>query len=456
MDATKRSMRVLMLPWLAYGHITPFLELAKKLAQRNFQIFFCSSPVNLNSIKHKISDHPNKPNNSIQFVELHLPSLPSLPQENHTMKGLPFLLFPILLKALDMTKPQLSDIIQTLKPDLIIYDVLPLWIPDLASSLNIPSIAIITGGVAFVCVMSFYHVEDDKHVDEREFPFPELYPDHLRIKFSQMRKLPPLSDEQGRDMSPLSMYKKSNSIILVKSREELEGKYMDYLSASFGKRIVPLGPLVPELVNNDNEGMDIINWLNKKEKSPTVLVTVGSELSMGKEDMVEMAHGLELSNVNFIWVIRFNEGENIKIEDVLPNGFLERTTERGLIVENWIPQMKILSHENIGGFVSHCGWGSVMESIKFGVPIIAVPWALDGPWNARVVEVSGIGLEIERENKNGKLLRESVAKVIKQVVVEKSGEEIRRKAKEMSESIRMKDEEVTNRVVKELLQLCDS
>ena len=129
-----RQKSVLMLPWLAHGHITPFLELAKKLTLRNFHIYFSSSPVNLNSIKKKLSQHPNNSNSSsttsIQLVELHLPSLPNLPPHRHTTKGLSQLLTPTLIKALDMTRPNLSNIIETLKPDLIIYDVFPLWVPD--------------------------------------------------------------------------------------------------------------------------------------------------------------------------------------------------------------------------------------------------------------------------------------------------------------------------------------
>jgi hypothetical protein len=86
MDARHGSISVLMLPWIAHGHISPFLELAKKLTKRNFHIFFCSTPINLRPIKEKL---PQKYSLSIQFVELHLPSLPELPPHYHTTNGLP-------------------------------------------------------------------------------------------------------------------------------------------------------------------------------------------------------------------------------------------------------------------------------------------------------------------------------------------------------------------------------
>jgi UDP:flavonoid glycosyltransferase YjiC (YdhE family) len=123
------------------------------------------------------------------------------------------------------------------------------------------------------------------------------------------------------------------------------------------------------------------------------------------------------------------------------------------VLEGWAPQTKILEHPSIGGFVSHCGWSSVMESMKFGVPIIAVPVHLDQPLNARLVEEVGVGVEVKRDM-NGKLEREKVAKVIREVVVEKAGEGVRRKAKELKEKIREKGEEDIDGVVQELAKLC--
>ncbi|KAL7252771.1 hypothetical protein ACSBR1_007356 [Camellia fascicularis] len=174
---------------------------------------------------------------------------------------------------------------------------------------------------------------------------------------------------------------------------------------------------------------------------------------MSKDEIEEIAHGLELSKVNFIWVVRFPVGEKVEIEEALPKGFLERIGERGMVVEGWAPQARILTHSSIGGFVSHCGWNSVMESLKFGVPIVAMPMHYDQPFNARLVEEIGAAVEVNRDI-NGRLNREDIAQVIRTVVVEKSGEDIRIKAREYSEKIRMKGEEEIDEVVEELLQLC--
>ncbi|XP_015876312.3 UDP-glucosyltransferase 29-like [Ziziphus jujuba] len=445
MEDTKKSMRILMLPWLAQGHISPFLELAKKLTHRNFHIYLCSSPINLSSIKKKVEDDP-KYSNSIQLVDFHVQSFPELPPQCHTTKGLTPHLLPNLIKALNMSRSNFSQIVQTLKPDLIINDFLPTWVPDVASSMNmnIPTVSFMTTGASSLTF--FIHLVRNK--GEKIFPFQEIYSDSLNQKFFQMIKRLE-SDNKG---EALQFYERSCNIVLIRSFRELEGKYMDYLFATFGKKIVPVGPLVPDPDHDDNEGMDIIKWLDEKEKSSTVFVSFGSECYPSKEDMKEIAHGLELSKVNFIWVVRFPKGEKMKLEDALPSGFLERVREKGLVVQNWAPQVKILAHVNIGGFVSHCGWGSFMESIRFGVPIIAIPMQFEQPLNSKLAEVSRIGMEAKRDN-DGKLQKETVAKVINEVVVEKIGEEIRRRTKEMKDKIETKVDEEMDEVVKELLLL---
>ncbi|CAA2958744.1 UDP-glycosyltransferase 88A1-like [Olea europaea subsp. europaea] len=43
--------------------------------------------------------------------------------------------------------------------------------------------------------------------------------------------------------------------------------------------------------------------------------------------------------------------------------FLERTKDKGLVVKPWAPQLEVLNHDSIRGFVTHCGWNSALESI---------------------------------------------------------------------------------------------
>ncbi|GFY84680.1 UDP-Glycosyltransferase superfamily protein [Actinidia rufa] len=286
------------------------------------------------------------------------------------------------------------------------------------------------------------------------FPYPEI---HFRNFRSSMIRVPrePSDDNFKRDdQCFIDSVKQSCDIVLIKTFREIEGKYIDYFSALSGKKLVPVGPLIEEQSTNEDENIEIMKWLDMKKESSTVFVSFGSECFLTKEEIEEVAHGLEFSGVNFIWVVRFPMGERVRVDEVLPKGFLERVgEERGLVVEGWAPQAKILGHASIGGFVSHCGWNSVLESMSFGVPIIALPMQLDQPLNARLVEEVGLGVEVNRDESGG-LQREEIAQGIRLVVLEKNGEGVRTKARKCGDVMRLKREEEIDGVVEELLSIC--
>ncbi|KAH7850663.1 hypothetical protein Vadar_001176 [Vaccinium darrowii] len=445
MEYQHRKTNVFMFPWLAHGHISPFLELAKTLSRRNFNIYLCSTPVNLSCIQKKIGE---KYANSITLVEIQVPTLPGLPQNYHTTKNLPPHLMPTLKTAFDRSANNFSKLLKTHKPDLLIYDTIQPWAPIIASKHDIPAVAF----VATSATMTSFMLHRYKNPGTK-FPFKDIYlNDH---EDSNLVHLLQSSENYYKGKNRFfECLKRSCGMILIKSLREIEGKYVDHLSLLAKKKIVPVGPLVEATTNStEDDHLNIIKWLNKKGFGSTVFVSFGSEYYLSKEEMEEMAHGLELSGVNFIWVLRFPVGEKVNVEEAMPKGFLERVRERGLIVQGWAPQVKILEHPNVGGFVSHCGWSSVMEGIKYCVPIIAVPMHLDQPVNARLLTEVGVGVEVKRDG-NGKIVREEVAKVVKEIAVGKSGDVVRKKEMDLREKARMREEELMDGVVEELLQLC--
>ncbi|KAK6144707.1 hypothetical protein DH2020_021527 [Rehmannia glutinosa] len=405
-----------MFPWLAHGHISPFIELAKNLSDRDFHCYICSTPVILNSIKNKI---PEKYSVSIHLVELHLPTLSELPPHYHTTNGLPPNLNPTLRKALKMAKPNFLNLVKTLHPDLLIFDILQPWAGAIASLQNIPSVTFFTSAIQlskFELSMALGIMES--HESEEKDPDDEAF-------------------------------QRNDGIILVNSSREIEGKYMDYLSGMINKKIMPTGALVQDPCNEVYDDSEMImEWLRGKNEFSSVFVSFGSEYFLKKEEIEEIAIGLELSNVNFIWIIRFPKGEEMRVEEALPEGFLERVGERGMILEKWAPQAKILSHSSVGGFVSHCGWNSLLESIDYGVPV-----HLDQPLNAKLVVELGVGVEVKRDY-NGRFKRDEISKVIRDVVIGQTGEELRRKIGEKRESIRLRSRDEVEEVAKKLAQLC--
>ncbi|KZV52754.1 cyanidin-3-O-glucoside 2-O-glucuronosyltransferase-like [Dorcoceras hygrometricum] len=352
---------------------------------------------------------------------------------------------PRLLHAFQMSVSSFTDIISNLKPDLLIYDAFQPWAAKIASSMKIPAIHFATTGAA--AYSFFYHRFT---VKDSAFPYPTLYlKDYdrkaLQASISKLEK-----DENDKD-SLFGYFDLSYGIVLMKTCRGIEGKYVDYLSVMCKKKVVPVGPLVSQSYDGENDS-EIVDWLSKKPQFSTVFISFGSENYLSKDQMQEIAKGLELCNVNFIWVVRSPVGERIDINEVMPKGFLDRAKERGIIVKGWAPQAKILAHKSVGAFVSHCGMSSTIESFYFGVPVVAVPLKLDQPLNARLLVEAGVGIEVARDE-DGIFRRDEFADAIKKVMVEPSGEKLRLRAMESSEKMKNEEEEDMNGAAEQILQV---
>lgn len=445
------KLRVLMSPFLGYGHIMPFVELAKKLSDTNeFYSYICSTPANLNSIRTKLSTSDLS---SIKLVELRLQSSPELPPQYHTTNGLPEHLHVNLYKAFKMSQPDFLGIMKKTKPHLVLYDAFQPWVPDMASSLGIPAVYFhISSAVSTAFLYSFVKI----CIRGEPFPFPAIFlrPGEIKRMLGTTPVDPTVDDPVGPCLD------KSSNFILTKTCNDIEEKYLDYLSELTNKKVIPVGLLNDHSKKQSNEKDDsscaeMMKWLDGKENASTVYVSFGSETFLSNKDMTELAFGLEMSGANFLWFIRFpsDAGKNIiKIEDVLPEGFVDRVKGRGMILQGWSPQQKILGHASVGVFLGHSGWSSVIESLSLGVPIIGLPMKSDQPLNARLMVELGVALEVDRDNNSLDFAREEVSKVIKEVMDSKSS--VRMKAKELSEKIKINEDEVIAAAVEQLKNIC--
>ncbi|KAI5650799.1 hypothetical protein M9H77_36804 [Catharanthus roseus] len=449
------TFNVLIFPWLAHGHVFPYFELAKKLAKKNLHIYFCSTAINLTSIKKTFNEKSSSSDqeiiSSIEFIQLNLPDMPELPPHHHTTKGLPTNMISTLIYAFHLSKNNFSEIINSLKPDLLIYDSFQPWAAEFASLLKIPSVHFFTSGAATMSY--FYHIYKYGWTETSpSYPFPQIF-----IRDQERKKMVTMANSDSRLAGtkeyPLNCFKLSHEIVLIKSSREIEGKYLDYLSSLCEKKFVPLGPLVQEPPEIEENHLYIFNWLKSKDPSSVVYVSFGSEYYPSKEEMGEIANGLEQSKANFIWVIRFPAGSAGTVAETVPEGFLERIKDRGLIVEGWAPQAKILGHPSIGGFISHCGWSSVTESLYYGVPLISMAMQLDQPTNGRLMVENGVGMEVLRDE-NGEFRGEQIGKVIEEIVVKESGENFKRKAREFSQKIRMENDQLIDEAIDKLMMIC--
>lgn len=163
-----------------------------------------------------------------------------------------------------------------------------------------------------------------------------------------------------------------------------------------------------------------MKWLDKKrDKGCYVLyVAFGTQAEISREQLEEIALGLEEAKVNFLWVIKGNE---------IGKEFEERVGERGMMVrDEWVDQRKILEHDNVRGFLSHCGWNSLMESICSKVPVLAFPLAAEQSLNAiLVVEELRVAEKVVAASE-GVVRREEIAEKVKELMEGEKGKELRR------------------------------
>jgi len=195
---------------------------------------------------------------------------------------------------------------------------------------------------------------------------------------------------------------------------------------------------------------DCMKWLDSKEPQSVVYVCLGSLSYATTEQAIELAMGLELSGIPFIWFIRQTREEFEKW--VSEERYEERIKGRGLMVRGWAPQILILSHEAIGGFVTHCGWNSTLEGICVGIPMVTWPHFAEQFLNERfIIDVLKIGVKIGAEvpltfrgkDKFEVIVKREDIKMAVEVLMndQEEGQARRRRARELGEMAKKAMEE---------------
>ncbi|KAF3328623.1 hydroquinone glucosyltransferase [Carex littledalei] len=237
--------------------------------------------------------------------------------------------------------------------------------------------------------------------------------------------------------------------ILVNSFDEIEPDAAKILRQHEPGRppVYPIGPLIQTGSTVDKAGgSECLDWLDKQPANSVLYVSFGSGGTLTKEQMDELAYGLESSGQRFLWVVRspsnagdgssnYYDAESKKDPfTFLPEGFRERTKERGMVVSSWVPQIKVLAHETTGGYVCHCGWNSTLETVVHGVPIIAWPLFAEQKQNAVMLsEGAGIALRLERRG-DGVVEREEIERKVRALMEGEEGKRVRRKVAELKET----------------------
>ncbi|KAG7968111.1 hypothetical protein I3843_08G135900 [Carya illinoinensis] len=409
MAEPKKQLHIAIFPWLAFGHIIPFLELGKLIARRKgHRISFISTARNIERL-------PNIPPNVaalITLVKLPLPLVDNLPENAEATMDVPYNVIPYLKIAYDGLQEPLSMFLESSSPDWIIHDFAPYWLPPIAARLGISRAFFSVFNASYSCIsLACQSCRCRRRRTELEhFLVPPRwipFPSRIVYRPYEAKKLFENTEVNASGVSDLFRFMTmclGTEVVAIKTCIEVEPEWLNLFGELLHIPVVPVGLLPPSPQegndNKDSTSDAIAEWLDKQEKGSVVYVALESEIRPSQEDFNELALGLEQSRLPFFWALRKSSGgESIE----LPEGFEERTEGRGIVWTGWAPQFKILGHESVGGFVTHCGWSSVTEAFQFGRVLIMLPFIGDQGLVARFLEESRQELRFPGRRKIGHL-----------------------------------------------------
>ncbi|KAI3889689.1 hypothetical protein MKX03_007711 [Papaver bracteatum] len=376
---------------MAKGHTIPLLHLTRLLFlhRNNLAVTIFTTHANSQFIRQSLHD------TKASVIELNFPQKfhPEIPQGVESVDKLPSqtLLIPFC-KATKLLQPEFDTILQSLRPNVscIISDAFFPWSMEIASKLSIPRLEF-DGCSNFAIIFYDVLLSQEFPVDSDDEPF-SVIPSLPNIKLTKNDIEPEFSNPQPGEhtdfYTEVFMAQKNSKGIIRNSFYELEPNFVDYWNKENSPKAWSIGPfcLAATKVVSCAEKPIWVQWLDEKlEKGESVLyVAFGSLVEMTMEQLREIAIGLEKSGEHFLWVLRLPESI---AGDEFMSEFEERVKGRGLMVKNqWVDQVGILSHGCVNGFMSHCGWNSVLESICESVPLLGFPITADQHLNARMVE----------------------------------------------------------------------
>lgn len=328
------------------------------------------------------------------------------------------------------------------KPRLVgfVIDMFCTTMIDVVNEFGVPTYVFFTSGAGFlglVLHLQTFHDEQNKDCTELKESDPDLVLPCL-VNPMPARVLPGVYLDKDGATEFINHARRSRETkgILVNTFMELESHCLRALSDGKTPPLYPVGPILN--LKSDPEGSElakkkeILDWLDDQPPLSVVFLCFGSMGCFGGHQVKEIALRQPPPKGELPFPSDYADTSG-----VLPQGFLDRTAGTGKVI-GWAPQIAVLGHPSVGGFVSHCGWNSTLESLWYGVPVAAWPMYSEQQLNAfELVRELGLAVEIKMDyRREGKVVvrAEEIERGIREVMEVES--EQRKKVKEMSEKSR--------------------
>ncbi|XVF03133.1 hypothetical protein REPUB_Repub04eG0234800 [Reevesia pubescens] len=404
--SSNKNPHILVFPYPAQGHMLSLLDLTHQLSLHGLTITILITPKNLPYLSSLLSSHPS----SITPLIFPFPSHPLIPPGIEHVKDLGNTgNLPIMSALGKLHDPLLNWFNSHPNPPVaILSDFFLGWTQYLATRLNIPRITFFSSGAFLASVFDYIwnNVEKVKSLSKVEFSHlhgsPVFKQEHLPSVFKNYRR----SDPDWEFVKDGMIANTKSWGCVFNSFDALETEHIQCFKTHAGHdRVFSVGPLSltgPDVSDRGKLGSgsdpndQVLTWLDGCPNGSVVYVCFGSQKLLKKEQMEALANGLEKSGARFIWVVK--PGTTQQKEDgygIVPDRFEERVAGRALVIKGWAPQVLILNHRAVGGFLSHCGWNSVLEGIVGGVMTLAWPMEADQFVNGMLlVDEMGVGVRV--------------------------------------------------------------
>ncbi|EXB66639.1 Hydroquinone glucosyltransferase [Morus notabilis] len=447
---TQTRQHVAILPSPGMGHVIPMVEFAKRFVRNhNFTVTFLvptsgSPSTAMRSVFNGLPD-------SIEHVFLPPVNFDDLPEGSKLETRIALTVVRSLASLRDALASLFSRRVGVVA---LVVDHFGLDAFDVAREFNLPSYLFYPSpAMVLSLILHLPELDESTSSEYWELTDPVKIPGCFPIPGKDL--LDPIQDRKS-DVYKLTLHKAKQyrlvDGIIVNTFNDLEPRAISSLQEREATeklpRVYPVGPLAKiQRTNLTEEESQCLIWLDGQPRVSVLFISFGSGGTLSSDQTNELALGLENSEQRFLWVVRppndraasaayFKvNSQNESSFDFLPDGFLGRTRDRGLVVHSWAPQAQILSHSSIGGFLTHCGWNSILESMVNGVPMIVWPLFAEQRMNAfMLTEDIKVALR-PKASENGVVEREEIARVIKALMEGgEDREKLRKRIEELKEA----------------------
>ncbi|XP_022141873.1 anthocyanidin 3-O-glucosyltransferase 2-like [Momordica charantia] len=454
-----KKFELVFIPGPGMGHLASTVEMANVIVARDHRLSVTVLTINPSSDP-KIAQQIQSFSASFAAKSIRFIALPEPPLPEETKNGFR------LKQVLQSYKPHVREAVTNLtntpeSPPLVgfVIDMFCTAMIDVAKEFEVPCYVFYTSSASFLALsfhlQQLYHQNDSsnhavEHLkdsnDELAVPgFVNSIPGKVIPSVFFESEIAAWFHDNAR------RFRSEVKGILINTFAEMEPHVMNGSS-----QIPPLYSVGPVLhlrdtsadgSNKVHDAADTLKWLDDQPPSSVVFLCFGSMGSFDQDQVEEIARALEQSGVRFLWSLRRPPpkgkleapSDYADIKDVLPEGFLDRTADVGRVI-GWAPQVEILAHPATGGFVSHCGWNSTLESVWHGVPMATWPMYAEQQFNAYELVVE-LGLAVEITVDFRKEFRGERSRIVSAEEIESGIRRLMEDNNEIKEKVKAKSEE---------------